>query len=166
MIIFVSLKYNLWEITLRQQRSIQLFIALIKTQVSCVIKTLQTYIAIRYVYSKLFNLLSQHDILFIYRCYLSISKHNNFALILVPLNKKIVHKASKDTFKGIIHILFFIFASCFEWYWGKATFTVVYTINCIPTIITSNQRLYECVCGKLFYYNILQVFESTCFVFL
>lgn len=107
MIILVSLRYNLWEITLHYQRSMQLFIALIKTQFSCVIKTLQTYIAIEYVYGKLFNLLSQHDILFLYRCYLSISKHNNFALILVPLNKKIVHKASKDTFKGIIHMFFF-----------------------------------------------------------
>lgn len=84
----------------------------------------------------------------------------------IHLKKKVMSNANTNTFQTLFMFFFFILASCLEQFWGEVAFTIVYTINRIPIIVTNNQSPYECLYGKLHDYNILCVISSICFVFL
>ena len=66
-----------------------------------------------------------------------------------------------DTVRALL-ISFF----CPEIFWGEATHTAIYTINSIPSPITSNISPFECLHNHPPDYHIFKVFGSTCFVLL
>ena len=65
----------------------------------------------------------------------------------------------------IVHTLL-IFSGCPERFCGEATFTTVYTINCIPVSNLQNQSPYKRLYCITPAYSLLKVFGCACFVLL
>ena len=63
----------------------------------------------------------------------------------------------------IVHTLL-ISASLPERFWGEATLSAVYTINCIPSPTTHNKSPFELLYGQTPDYSSFWVFGYACFV--
>lgn len=87
------------------------------------------------------------------------------ALVLLTHNKMVIQNCKHKHFLDIVHILLSLH-HVLNNFKREMTFTVVCTINRIPTLVTSNQIPYRCLYDKTPYCNTFRVFRSAYFVFL
>lgn len=128
------------------------FVTMIKTQFSYRIKVFRTDNVMEYKSEEFLNFLHKNGIISHYSCP-NTSQQNDH------VERK--HKHILKTTRALI-----ISKSCFEIFWGKATFAAIYTINHVPSSIIGNQTHFECLFGVSLYYNLLKKFGYACFVLL